>query len=104
MSLYAWNQDLPIDADFYAAVVERMGTAKMPGLVVHVAIEQPNGTMRYLDVWESEQACDDAFESVIHPVVHPLLADRGVDGPGEPPRVPLRVVDVRFADGSSVRG
>ncbi len=104
MSLYAWSQDLPIDADFYAAVAERMGTAKMPGLVVHVAIEQSDGTMRYLDVWESEQACDDAFESVIHPVVHPLLVDRGVHVQGEPPRVPVRVVDVRFADGSSVRG
>ncbi len=103
MSLYAWSQDLPIDADFYAAVVQRMGSAKMPGLVVHVAIEQPDGTMRYVDVWESEQACDDAFAAVIHPAVQPLLVERGVDVPGEPPRLPLNVVDVRFADGSSIR-
>jgi hypothetical protein len=104
MSLYAWSQDVPIDAGIYNEIVERMGTAKMPGLVVHVAIEQPGGTLRYIDVWESEQACDAAFEAVVHPAVFPVLAERGIVPDGEPPRTPLRVLDVQFADGSSVRG
>jgi hypothetical protein len=104
MSLFAWSQDVPIDADAYADVIARMGDAKMPGLIAHVVIEQPDRTLRYIDVWESERACDEAFEAVVHPAVHPVLMARGVRVNGEPPRTPLKVIDVRFGDGSSVRG
>lgn len=104
MSLYAWSQDVPIDAGTYAEITERMGTATMPGLVAHLAIEQPGGTLRYIDVWESEEACDAAFEAVVHPAVFPVLAERGIVPDGEPPRTPLKVIDVRLADGMSVRG
>ncbi len=102
MSLYAWTQDLPIDADTYREIVARVGDAQMPGNLVHLAVELPDGKMRYIDVWESEQACDAAFAAVIHPAVHPVLMARGVVVGGEPPRVPLNVIDVRYADGSSV--
>ena len=100
MSLFAWSQDVPIGTAAYAEINGRMDGATMPGLVVHIAVEQPDGTLRYIDVWESEQACDAAFDSVIHPAVHPVLQERRVTVQGEPPRTPLRVVDVRFADGS----
>ena len=103
MSLFAWTQDVPIDTEAYAHINERMDGAPMPGLIVHIAVEQPDGTLRYVDVWESEQACDAAFESVIHPAVHPVLQERQVNVQGEPPRSPLRVVDVRFADGTRRR-
>jgi hypothetical protein len=103
MSLFAWSQDVPIDADAYADVLARMGEAKMPGLVAHLAIELADG-LRYIDVWESEAACDAAFEAVIHPAVHQVISARGLVVDGEPPRTPLNVIDVRFADGSSVRG
>lgn len=101
MSLFAWSQDVPIGADAYADITARMGGAAMPGLIVHIAVEQPDGTLRYIDVWESEQACDAAFESVVHPAVHPVLRERNVQVQGEPPKHPLRVVEVRFADGST---
>lgn len=103
MSLYAWSQDLPIDAAAYFEITDRLGEAKMSGCLVHLAIELPDGKMRYIDVWESEEACDAAFAAVIHPAVHPVLMAREVVTNGEPPRVPLNVIDVRYADGTSVR-
>ena len=102
MPLYAWTQDLPIDAQTYAEITARMGDAKMPGLVAHIAIEKDDGTLRYIDVWESKEQHDAAFETVVHPAVHPVLQERGVSVQGEPPRTPVTVLDVRFADGSSV--
>lgn len=99
MSLFAWTQDVPIDREAYADITARMGEAAMPGLLVHLALEEEDGHLRYLDVWESEEACDAAFETVIHPAVHPVLVERGVRVSGEPPRTPLRLVEVRFADG-----
>ena len=104
MSLYAWTQDVPIDADAYGEITARMGDAKMPGGLVHIAIELPDGKMRYIDVWESEEACDAAFAAVIHPAVHPVLESRGIVVNGEPPRIPLNVIDVRYADGTSIQG
>jgi hypothetical protein len=79
-----------------------MGEAKMPGLIVHVVIEEADKTLRYLDVWESEQACDEAFETVIHPAVQGMLTERGIHVAGEPPRTPLAVLEVRYADGSAI--
>lgn len=101
MSFYAWRQHLPIDAQIYADITRKMGEAKMPGLVVHVAIEREDGSMEYLDVWESQEAHDAAFESVVHPAVHPTLAEHGIVVAGEPPRTMVKVIDVRFADGTS---
>ena len=98
MGLYAWTQDVPIDTEAYADITARLGDAPLPGLVVHLAMEQADGHLRYLDVWESEEACDAAFESVIHPAVHPVLVERQVRVTGEPPRVPVRLVEVRLGD------
>ncbi len=101
MSLYAWTQDLPITADAYADITARMGDAKLPGLVAHIAIEKDDGMLHYIDVWESKEQHDAAFENVIHPAVHPVLQERRIEVRGEPPRTAINVVDVRFADGSS---
>lgn len=99
--MYAWSQDVPIDADAYRDITARMGSTPMPGLIAHLALEQPDGRLRYLDVWESEEDCDAAMAAVVHPAVHPVLTRRGIHVEGEPPRTPLRVLDVRFADGTS---
>ena len=100
--MFAWSQNVPINQAAYRDVTARMGEAKMPGLLVHLAIEEADGTLRYIDVWESEQACDEAFQAVIHPAVHGMLTERGIQVAGEPPRTPLKVIDVRYADGSAV--
>jgi hypothetical protein len=102
MAFHAWTQDVPIDLEAYRDITGRMGAAEMPGLVVHLAIEQEDGRMSYIDVWRSEQECDAAFETVVHPAVGAVLRERGVVVDGEPPRRPLRVVDVRFADGPAL--
>lgn len=74
-AFYAWTQDVPIDAAAYRDIAARMGTTPMPGLVVHVALERDDGSVHYLDVWESPA--------------------------GEPPRTPVDVLEVRFTDGTS---
>jgi hypothetical protein len=104
MSLFAWTQNVPIDASAYRDIAARMGTAPLPGLLVHVAIEQPDGGISYLDVWDSEESCNASMASVVHPAVGPVLAARGIRPAGEPPRTPIKVIDVRFADGSSIPG
>ena len=93
MSLYAWTQDVPINADAYAEIVARIGYVKMPGSLIHLALEKADGTLRYIEVWESEEACDAAFEKYIHPAVGPVLKERGIRVQGEPPRTELKVVD-----------
>ena len=98
MALYAWKQDVPIDTDAYADITARMDGATMPGLVVHLALEAEDGHLQYLDVWESKEACDAATEAVVHPAVGPVLRARDIRVPVEPPRVPVRLVEVRFAD------
>ncbi len=90
---YAFTQDVPIDAVFYQRIASGIGETPPKGLVVHLAVERPEGGLRYYDVWESEADWDRFAEERLHPVVHALLA--GVFGdnlPPEPQRVPLPVV------------
>jgi hypothetical protein len=92
---YGFVQEVPIDADFYGRIIEGLGSEPPEGLVVHVAVELPQGGLRYLDVWESEAHWDRFAEERLHPVVHGLLSEVfGPELPPEPERAPLRVVDV----------
>ncbi len=92
---YAFTQDVPIDAAFYQRITEGVGPDVPPGMVVHLAIELPEGGLRYIDVWESKEACDRFGEERLHPVVHPLLGEiLGDQLPDEPPRTEIRVVHV----------
>ncbi|MGC5257144.1 hypothetical protein ACPXCG_12400 [Gordonia sp. DT218] len=95
--------NVPITAEIYDEIADRLGDTPMPGLIVHLAIEHDDKTESYLDVWDSEASCDNAFEQVVHPAVHPVLASRGIHPPGEPRRRSTTVLDVRFGDGTSVR-
>jgi len=90
---YAFIQDVPIDAAFYSRIVAGLGDKAPKGLISHLAVERPEGGLRYIDVWESEEDWDRFAEERLHPVVHPLL--QGVFGeqlPPEPERVPMSVV------------
>lgn len=92
---YAFTQDVPIDAAVYQRIVDGLGDEPPKGLVVHLAVERPEGGLRYFDVWESEDDWDRFAEERLHPVVHPLLEGRFGDGPPpEPPRLPLPLVHV----------
>ncbi|MEZ5145287.1 MAG: hypothetical protein R2726_22665 [Acidimicrobiales bacterium] len=82
---YAFTQDVPIDAAFHQRIADELGDEVPEGLIVHVVTERPEGGLRYLDVWESEQDWARFVEDRLHPVVHGLLRDVfGDDLPPEP--------------------
>jgi hypothetical protein len=90
---YAFIQDVPIEAAFYSRIVEAVGDEPPPGLIVHLAVERPEGGLRYFDVWESEAGWDRFGEERLHPVVHKMLGEIfGENLPDEPDRVPLPVI------------
>jgi hypothetical protein len=95
VAMYAFTQDVPIDAGFYQRIVDRLGPDTPDGLVVHLAVERPEGGLRYIDVWESEEAFGHFVEERLHPVVHGMLREVfGDDLPPEPERTPVSVVHV----------
>jgi hypothetical protein len=92
---YTFSQDVPIDVGTYNRILDGLGDEPPAGLIVHLAIERPEGGLRYMDVWESEEDWDRFAEQRLHPVVHPLLSEAMGDRvPPEPPRNPLPVVHV----------
>lgn len=93
--VYSFTQDVPIDRAFYGRIAEALGPEPAPGLIVHLAIERPEGGLRYIDVWESKEQCDQFSEDRLHPVVHSLLREIfGDELPPEPERTALSVVHV----------
>lgn len=92
---YAFIQDVPINAELYARISDGVGDGPPKGLILHVASERPEGGLRYLDVWESEEDCERFVEQRLHPVVHGILGEVfGDELPPEPERVPLSVLHV----------
>ncbi len=67
--VYAYIQDVPIGEDLYRKIVAEIGSEPVAGQLLHLCLRQPDGTLRYIDVWDSEQACERAFEERIHPAV-----------------------------------
>ena len=90
---YAFIQDVPIDAAFYKRITEGLGDELPKGRISHVAMERPEGGLRYIDVWESENDWDRFAEDRLHPVVHGLLSEVfGDQLPAEPERTSLPVL------------
>ena len=95
---YAFMQDVPIDAAFYSRIKEGLGDTPPKGMISHVAVERPEGGLRYIDVWESEEDWDRFAEQRLHPVVHRLLGEIfGDELPAEPERVGMPIVDLWLA-------
>ncbi len=91
---YAFTQDVPIDAATYRRITAGLGDDVPTGLIVHLAIERPEGGLRYLDVWATEADAERFTEERLHPVVHGLLREVfGDDLPPEPERHPITVID-----------
>jgi hypothetical protein len=67
--VYAFTQDVPIDAEFYARISNALGDEPMDGLLLHLCVQLPGGGLRYIDVWDSEAQCTHAFEERIHPAM-----------------------------------
>ena len=96
--MYAYRQNVPIDRATYEKIAARLNKSRMEGLIVHLAIERPDGRLQYIDVWESEEACSRAFEELIHPAVHETFKEIGFRPEGEPEKENIDVVEVRFRE------
>ena len=93
--VYAYTQDVPIGPDLYQRILDDIGPEPLAGSLVHVCVRLPEGGLRYIDIWESEEACARAFDERIHPAVDRAFG--GVRPPGEPEVHRLDVIDVRGA-------
>ena len=92
---YAFTQDVPIDAAAYARITDGLGPEPPAGMLVHIALQRPEGGLRYIDVWESEEDCNRFSAERLHPAVHPVLHDVfGDNMPDEPERTPLTALHV----------
>ena len=67
--VYAYIQDVPIGEDLYRRIIDEIGPEPMSGQLLHLCVRQPDGRLRYIDVWDSEESCTRAFEERIHPAV-----------------------------------
>ena len=95
--VYAFIQDVPIGEDLYRKIIAEIGPEPMTGGLLHLCIRNADGSLRYIDVWESEQACTRAFEERIHPAVDAAF------GGARPQREPeVHRLDVLHASGALV--
>ncbi len=80
--VYAYIQDVPIGEATYRQIIAEIGPDPVVGQLLHLCVRQSDGTLRYIDVWDSEQACERAFEQRIHPAVDAAFGGiRPVDEP-----------------------
>jgi len=91
--VYAFTQDVPIDEPTYRKIMARLGPDPLEGSLVHLAVRRPEGGLRYIDVWESEESCERAFSERIHPAVYGVFKELGFRPDGEPPVTHLEVID-----------
>jgi hypothetical protein len=94
--VYAYIQDVPIGEDLYRKVIAEIGPEPIAGSLLHLCVHQSDGSLRYIDVWESEQACERAFDERIHPAVDAAF---GGSRPGTEPTV--HRFDVLHATGAA---
>lgn len=67
--VYAFTQDVPIGEELYRRVIDELGPEPLVGQLLHLCVRRPDGGLRYIDVWESKEACAQAFNERIHPAV-----------------------------------
>ncbi len=91
---FAYTYDVPIGEDVYRKIVDGLGDDVPEGMVTHLAMKLPEGGLRYVDVWRTQEACDRFVEERLHPVVHPLLEEMLGFTPPEPERQELEVIHV----------
>lgn len=93
--VHAYIQDVPIGEDLYRLIIDKIGPEPLAGGLLHLCIREPDGRLRYIDVWESAEACSRAFEERIHPAVNAVF---GGQRPSSEPVV--HRLDVLHASGA----
>ncbi len=79
----------------YARITDALGSEPMEGLLLHLCVRTPEGGLRYIDVWTSEDHCARAFDTRIHPAVD--AAFNGQRPAGEPQVHRLDIVEAAAA-------
>ncbi|MCW2789146.1 MAG: hypothetical protein JWQ91_1837 [Aeromicrobium sp.] len=98
--VHAFTQDVPIDLPTYERIIAALGPEPLAGQLVHLCVRRPDGGLRYIDVWESVEACAAAFDDRIHPAVAEVLAaNRPAE---EPTSAPLDVLHMSGTGVSAV--
>jgi hypothetical protein len=90
--MFAYTQDVPIGLDTYGRIVDAIGPEPLAGQIVHLVVEKEDGTLQYIDVWESREAFDAAMNERIHAAVDAAFG--GARPAQEPTSTPLAVVEV----------
>jgi hypothetical protein len=90
---YVYVQDVPIDDNVYQQIIERIGDRPIDGCMLHLCVRRPDGGLRYLDIWDSEEACARAFDQRIHPAVYSVFKEIGFVTDGEPEVERLELLD-----------
>jgi hypothetical protein len=93
--VYAYIQDVPIGEELYQRVIDALGPEPLDGSLLHLCVRRPDGGLRYIDVWESEEHCGRAFDERIHPAVDAAFGDSRPDGEPE-----VHHLDVIHASGA----
>ncbi len=102
---YAITNVVGLDEAAYKAMQAQVGPEVPKGLIVHLAVKRPEGGLRYIDVWESEEDCQHFEDERLHPVVHRMVRQRLGLGendplPPEPEKVSLTVIHVLGSGGN----
>jgi hypothetical protein len=93
--VYAFIQDVPVDEEFYRRVLDGLGPEPLAGSLLHLCVRRPEGGLRYIDVWETEQAFHRAMTERVLPAVDAAFG--GSRPPGEPDIQVLEVLDATGA-------
>jgi hypothetical protein len=92
--MYAFEQDVPIDAAIYAQIIAELGDEPAQGLLAHIAIEREDGHLHYLDLWQTKADCDAFTQDRLHPAVGAAMKSAGIQPDGEPSRREVNVIDL----------
>ncbi len=79
----------------YRQIIDNLGSEPLAGQLVHLCVRHADGGLRYIDVWESEEACTRAFDNRIHAAVDAAF---GGNRPSSEPTV--QRLDVLHASGA----
>ncbi len=93
--IYAYIQDVPIGEDLYRRIIDDLGPEPIAGSLAHLCVRKPDGTLQYIDVWESKEACAKAFDERIHDAVDTAFG--GTRPSSEPTVQPLNVLHATLA-------
>jgi hypothetical protein len=74
---YAFTLDVPATEEIWDQIRAELPGEAPPGLILHLVTRGELG-LRYIDVWETKEAWDDAYETVLAPAVERVLAGLGI--------------------------